>query len=209
MSDRRMRAEKVAKTDVSILELLKNRWSPRAFADRPVEVEKLRQVLEAARWAPSSYNEQPWRYILAQKEDEEQFDRVLNCLNNWNQRWAKHAPVLMISVAKKELSRNGKPNRSAFHDVGQATAHLTVQAASLDLYVHQMGGILPDRIRKTFKVPERFEPVAGLALGYLGDSERLPEDLRESERAERKRKPLKNLVFDGEWGTASSAVEKK
>src|SRR3954463_9809046 len=148
-----------------IHDLLRRRWSPRAFSDRPVEREKLLSVLEAARWAPSSNNEQPWHYLVARKEEPEEFARLLACLVEKNQSWAKAAPVLMLSVASTVFARNGKPNRHALHDVGQAVADLTVQATALGLFVHQMAGFSAEKARETYGIPENAEPVAALAVG--------------------------------------------
>lgn len=183
-----------------IHDLLARRWSPRAFADRPVERDKLLSLLEGARWAPSSNNEQPWHFIVATKDDPEGFARLLDCLVEKNQSWAKAAPVLMMSVASTVFSRNGKPNRHALHDVGQAVADLTVQATALGLYVHQMAGFSVDKARETYGVPATAEPVAAIAVGYLGDPGTLPPDLREREGVLSTRKPIEEFVFTGAWG---------
>jgi len=199
--------DKRAVTDHDIIDVLAERWSPRAFADRPVEPEKVRQVLEAARWAASSYNEQPWRYLVATKDDPEAYEHLLDCLNAFNQKWAKTAPVLMLSFYKTTFTRNGKPNRCAPHDVGAASAQLTAQATALGLYVHQMAGIEQAVIRETYDVPEGFEPMAALALGYLGDPHVLPDDLAEGEFGERSRRPLSDTVFGGGWGETAALVQ--
>ena len=201
------RPQKAADPDHEILDLFAERWSPRAFADRPVEPEKIRRMLEAARWTMSSYNEQPWRYVVASRhENPDEYDRLLRCLNEWNQGWAENAPVLMMSFYKGTFSENGDPNRCAPHDVGAASAALTFQATSMDLYVHQMAGILKDVARETYDVPDGFEPMAGLAVGYLGDPEMLGEDQRESEEAPRSRKSLDQFVFGGTWDAVSGLV---
>ena len=183
-----------------IHEVLRFRWSPRAFSERAVEREKLLCVLEAARWAPSSNNEQPWHFVVATKDEPEEFARLLSCLVERNQTWAKAAPVLMLSVASTVFSRNGKPNRHALHDVGQAVADLTAQATALDLYVHQMAGFSADAARQTYNLPPTTEPVAAIALGYLGDPSSLPEDLRQREAVPSARKPVGEFVFTGSWG---------
>jgi nitroreductase len=198
--------EKPAETQYPIHELLKRRWSPRAFSNRIVEPDTLRSLLEAARWAPSSYNEQPWSFIVATKDDPVEFGRLLSCLVEGNIQWAQHAPVLMVSVARLSFEEDGKPNRHAFHDVGQAAANLTVQATALGLFVHQMAGILPDKVRALYGVPEQYEPVAAIALGYPGDPQSLPERLRNRELAPRERKPLTEFVFTGRWGQPSPIV---
>jgi nitroreductase len=198
--------EKPAKTQFPIHDLLRRRWSPRAFSNRMVEPDSLRSLLEAARWAPSSYNEQPWSFIVATKQDPAEHDRLLSCLVEGNIEWAQHAPVLMVSVARLTFEDDGKPNRHAFHDVGQAVANLIVQATALGLVVHQMAGIHPEKIRELYRLPEGYEPVAGIALGYPGDPEALPERLRQRELAPRERKPLTEFVFTGHWGRTSPLV---
>ena len=193
---------KLAETTVPVHEALRRRWSPRAFDTCPIELEKLRSLFEAARWAPSCFNTQPWHYLVATKDDPLNYQRVLNCFIKSNQGWAKNAPVVALSVARLNFEHNGEPNRHAFHDVGQATANLAMQAATLGLQIHQMAGILPDRARTIFGIPEGYEPVAGIALGYSGDPGLLPEKLRNRELAPRERKPLASFVFTKCWGQA-------
>jgi nitroreductase len=200
--------EKPAENQYPIHELLKRRWSPRAFSAQPVEPEKLRSLLEAARWAASCFNEQPWNFIVAAKEDEEVYGRLLGCLVEANALWAGHAPVLMISVARLNFKRNDKSNRHAFHDTGQAAAHLALQATALGLALHQMAGFDVSKAREQFSIPEGFEPVAAIAVGYPGDLEELPEELRAKEFASRTRKPLEAFVFGGDWGEPSPLVSK-
>ncbi len=192
--------EKPANTDAPIHDLLRRRWSPRAFADRPVEPEKLRSLLEAARWAASSYNEQPWAYLVATRDTPEEFQRLLGVLVEGNIAWAKNAPVLMISVAQLNFAKNNQPNRHAFHDVGQASANLTTQAAALGLAVHQMAGFDAQKARQVFQIPEGWEPVAAMAIGYPGEPDSLPEKLRERETTPRTRKPVPQFAFTGRWG---------
>ena len=201
--------QKLAETRYPIHELLRERWSPRAFADRMVEPDKLRSLLEAARWAPSSFNEQPWSFIVATKEHPGEYERLLSCLVEGNIRWAQHAPVLMLSVAKLAFERNQKPNRHAFHDVGLAVENMVIQATALGLAVHQMAGFHVDKARELFSIPDSHEPVAALVLGFPGDPAGLPEDLRERERAPRTRKPLESFVFSGQWGQSSPLVHRK
>ena len=198
--------EKPAETQYPIHDLLRRRWSPRAFSDRRVDPAIMRSLLEAARWAPSSYNEQPWSFIVATKDDPVEFGRLLSCLVEGNIQWAQHAPVLMVSVARLSFEDDGKPNRHAFHDVGLAVANLIVQATALGLVVHQMAGIFPDKIRELYGIPEGYEAVAGIALGYPGDPQSLPEGLRKRELAPRERKPLTEFVFTGRWGQTSPLV---
>jgi nitroreductase len=197
--------DKPAPADYPIHDLLRRRWSPRAFADRPVAAATLLGLLEAARWAPSSFNEQPWGFLVAPRERPDEFARVLGCLVEGNQRWAKAAPVLMITLARLAFERNGQPNRHAYHDLGLAVANLTVQATAEGLAVHQMAGILPDKVRETFAVPAGWDPVSGVALGYLGDPAGLPDDLRQRELAPRARRALRDFVLGagGGWGKPS------
>jgi len=198
---------KTADPDHDIFSLFAERWSPRAFADRPVEPRKIRRMLEAARWTMSSYNEQPWRYVVASRHDDpETYEAVLECLAEGNRSWAENAPVLMLSFYKTTFSGNGDPNRSAKHDLGAASAALTFQATAMDLYVHQMAGIRKDVIRDTFDVPEDVEPMAGLAVGYLGDPESLGDKRREAEQSPRSRVAITDFAFGTEWGTPSEIV---
>jgi nitroreductase len=192
-----------------IHEILSHRWSPRAFDSRAVEPEKLRSLFEAARWASSCTNAQPWFFIVTDKHsDPENFQRALECLVELNQAWVKNAPVLAFSVARLNFE-NGKPNRHAWHDVGQASTNLAIEAAHLGLQIHQMAGIDPEKARQTFGVPEGYEVVAGIAIGYPGDPQSLPDALREREVGPRVRKPLDSFVFSGTWGQPSPLVIKR
>jgi len=194
---------KPAPVDHPVHELIRERWSPRAFAERGVEPEVLASVFEAARWAASCYNEQPWAFFVARREDEESYDRALSCLVEGNQKWARRAPVLGFSIAKREMERTGKENRHAFHDVGLASAQLNLEATARDLRVHWMAGIKIDEIREVFDLPEDWDPVAGFALGYGADPDELPEDVLQAEKGERSRRPLEELVFTDTWGQAA------
>ena len=200
--------DKKASPAYPIHELLAARWSPYAFDDRPVSEADLCSLFEAARWAPSSYNEQPWRYILAIKDDPEQFQRLLSCLVDGNQVWAKAAPVLALGIVSLKLSRNGKDNRAAVHDLGLASANLLVEASARGLFVHQMIGILPDKARALYAIPEDHEAWTGLAIGYRGDPASLPETLRQRDLAPRQRKPLPEFVFSGKFGNPAPLVQK-
>jgi len=199
--------QKPAETSVPVHNLIRDRWSPRAFDSRPVEPEKLRSLFEAARWAASSYNAQPWYFIVATKDDPENYKKILDCFVEFNQGWAKSAPVVALSVARMKFEHNGAPNNHAFHDVGQAAATLALQATALGLQVHQMAGILPEKAREIFGIPEGYEAVAGFAIGYPGNPAGLPDQLREQEHAPRSRKPLDSFVFTGKWGNASPVVK--
>lgn len=198
--------DKSAPVDPRVHELIRRRWSPRAFSERPVDPATLRSLLQAAQWAPSSYNEQPWAFIVALRDEPESYERLLGCLVPFNQSWAVSAPVLALSLARAAFESNGKPNRHAFHDVGLAVAQLTLQATAEGLTVHQMAGIDVGEARRALAIPEGWDPVAGIALGYPADPDSLPEDLRAKEYAERRRKPLSEFVFSGSWGEAASAL---
>jgi len=197
---------KPAVTDAPVHELIQNRWSPRAFSEQPVQPEILRSLFEAARWAPSSNNEQPWAYLVATKDDAENFAKMLGVLVEFNAGWAKQAPVLALSVAHTKTNRDGKPNRVALHDVGSATAQLTFEANARGLLVHQMAGFDADKARQTFAIPPDWEPVAALAVGYPGNPEALPDKLRERELAPRTRKPMGEFVMTGRWGHTAPFV---
>jgi nitroreductase len=201
-----MNAQKQATPNHPIHELIARRWSPYAFADRPVSDADLRSLFEAARWAASSYNEQPWSYIVAAKGDKDAFERLLSCLVEPNQSWAKAAPVLALGCTNLHFARNNKPNSVAVHDLGLASATLTLEAAVRGLYVHQMAGILPDKAREMYRIPEGVQPVTGLAIGYPADEASLPEKMRERDLAPRTRKPLAEFVFGDAWGKTSNHV---
>lgn len=198
--------EKLAETEYPIEEILRRRWSPRAFSDRLVEPAKLQSLFEAARWAASSFNEQPWNFIVATKQKPEEHARLLSCLVEGNQRWAHVAPVLMVSVAKLNFDKTGKPNRHAFHDVGLAVQNMVVEATALGLFVHQMAGFSPAKVREIYGVPEGFEPVAAMAIGYGLAKDELPEAFREFDLGARSRKPVNGFVFEAHWGEVSPFV---
>jgi nitroreductase len=199
-----MNAKKQATPDHPIQELIARRWSPYAFSDRPVSDNDLRALFEAARWAASSYNEQPWRYIVATKANPAEFERLLSCLVEGNQVWAKAAPVLALGCTSLNFALNNRPNAAAVHDLGLASATLTLEATARGLFVHQMIGILPDKAREVYRIPEGYQALTGLAIGYAADPATLPEKLGERDLASRQRKKLPEFVFGGQWGTAAS-----
>jgi len=202
-----MTAHKHATPDHPIHELIARRWSPYAFADRSVSDDDIRSLFEAARWAASSYNEQPWSYIVATKGNTAEFERLLSCLVEGNQAWAKAAPLLALGCTSLNFVRNGKPNAAAIHDLGLASATLTLEATARGLHVHQMIGILPDKAHELYGIPEGVQPLTGLAIGYVADPTILPEAYRQRDLAPRQRKSLPEFVFGGQWGTASSTVK--
>ena len=196
---------KRAKPDHPVHEVIAERWSPYAFANRDVSDEDLFSLFEAARWAPSSYNEQPWSYIVATRAQRSEFERLLSCLVEGNQLWAKAASVLALGVATLHFKRNGKPNKAAIHDLGLAAGNLVLEATVRGLSVHQMIGILPDRARELYEIPDGSEAVTGIAIGYAGDPDALPDHLKERDLAPRERRPLSNFVFGGSWGSPFEA----
>ena len=198
--------DKKASTDYPIHELLAERWSPYGFDDRPVEQADLSALFEAARWAASSFNEQPWNYLVATKENSVEFERVLSCLVELDQAWASAAPVLALCVARLRFSRNNKDNRAAVYDLGLAAGNLVVEATSRGLSVHQMIGILPDKAREVYEIPEHSEAWTAMAIGYRRDPSKLPDVLRQRDVAPRKRKPLREFVFSGKWGEPSPLI---
>jgi len=180
--------------------LLIARRSLRAFSPRPVEASVLQALLEAARWAASAYNEQPWRYLVTEARLPEDHARLTATLVPANRAWAEAAPVLVLAVAKRDLDATGGANRHAFHDLGQASAQMALQATALGLTVHQMAGFNIEAARTAFAVPEGHDPVTVIAIGYPGAPEQLPQPLREREVAPRQRKPLSQIAFSGTWG---------
>lgn len=195
-----MSPKKTAETQFPVHELISERWSSRAFSDRPVEPEKLLSLLEAARWAASSANEQPWAFLIATSDDPKNHEAAAGVLVDSNRAWAEKAPVLILAFAHTQFATNGNPNRYAFHDVGQAVANLSLQATALGLTLHQMAGFKAEEARAAFNVPDDWQPVSVIALGYPGDMESLSEGLREREIAQRERKSLDTFVFSETWG---------
>ena len=201
--------DKKASIDYPIHELLAERWSPYGFEDRPVAQADLRSLFEAARWAASSYNEQPWNFFVATRENPTEFARLLSCLVEGNQAWAKAAPVLALGVVSLKFARNNKDNRAAVHDLGLAAGNLLVEATARGLCVHQMIGILPDKAREVYQIPEHYEAWTAMAIGYKADPAKLPDALKERDLTPRQRKPLSQFVFTGKWGQPSPLVLKR
>ncbi len=199
---------KKASTDYPIQGFLSERWSPYAFSSRAVSKADLCSLFEAARWAPSSYNEQPWSYIVATKDDAAQFEAVLACLNEANQAWAKAAPVLALGIVNLKFTRNGKENRAAVHDLGLAAGNLLAEATVRGISVHQMIGILPDKARDVFSIPEDAQAWTAIAIGYKASTVTLPDAIKERDLAPRQRKPLPQFVFSGKWRNPAPFVLK-
>jgi nitroreductase len=199
---------KPAATQYPVHELIRERWSPRAFSDKAVSPESLRSLFEAARWAASSNNEQPWAFLVGAKGDGDTFKKILGTLVEANQTWAKHAPVLAIAVSELAFAKSGHSNRNAFYDTGAAVSQLTAEATSRGLFVHQMAGFDPHKAIENFAIPSGWEPIAAFAIGYAGDPQTLPESLRERELAPGTRKPLHEFVMSGQWGQAAPFAQK-
>lgn len=198
--------KKPADTKFPLHELIANRWSPRAFQTDALTDEQLGALFEAARWGASCFNAQPWHFLVATKDDRDAFERLASCLVDGN-AWAKQAPVLAIAVAELNFEHNGKPNRWAQYDTGNAMATLSLQAEAMGVAIHQMGGFDADKVRELCGVPEGYEPMAAVAIGFAGDADSLDEPLAERERAPRERKPLDSFVFGGTWESAAAFVK--
>jgi len=192
---------KPADADHDIHELLQHRWSPRAFAAKPVSEQDLKRLFEAARWSPSANNFQPWAFVVATQDDPEAFAKAAGLLNERNARWAAQSPVLVIAVMNTKLP-TGDPHPWAAYDLGQAVAHLSVQAQALGLVVHQMAGFNAAGAHEALGIPAEYQALTAIAIGYQGDVANLPEDLRERETAPRSRKALREFVFAGTWNNA-------
>jgi nitroreductase len=191
---------KPALSESPVHQLIRDRWSPRSFEDKAIPEDALRSLFEAARWAPSSNNEQPWAYIVATKDDKGNFDKILGTLVEFNASWAKHASALAIAVAKLNFAQNHAPNRNAQYDTGAASALLSVEATARGLAVHQMAGFDPEKARTAFGIPEGWEAIAAIAIGYPGSPDSLPPKLKDRELAPRRRKPIREFVMTGSWG---------
>jgi nitroreductase len=187
---------KLAKTEHEIIDLIKNRWSPRSFSDKPLSKESMDTLFEAASWAFSSGNGQPWKYIYAHRENKESFEKLVHCLMPANQVWAKNAAVLMAVFMHKK-TEHGNPNKTAMHDIGAANATLALQAESMNIYVHVMGGFDAAKTIETLDIDTaELEPVVFMALGYLGSPEKLEEPFKTRELTPRNRKPVKDFTFE-------------
>jgi nitroreductase len=183
-------------------ELILRRWSPRSYADKPVSSEDLKKIFTAAAWAASSSNEQPWRFLVGKRGDET-YAKIFDTLVEFNQSWAKTAPILVLSVARKTFTKNGQPNAWALHDTGAASATFSLQATALGLHTHGMAGYDRDKARANFSIPDDYDIGAVWTIGYLGDPAALPEHLQKMETAPRERKPLAEFVFEA-WDSPAT-----
>lgn len=185
-----------------VLPVFLERWSPRAFSDKDVSEHDLKTIFEAVRWAASSYNEQPWRFLVGRRGSDT-YKKILDALVPFNQMWAQQAPVLILGAARMKFSHNGEPNRVALFDLGAASQVLALQAAALGLAAHQMAGFDTQAAQMAFEIPAEFDLGSVTALGYQGEPASLPnEQMQKQEVSPRQRKPLSEIVFDG-WGKAA------
>lgn len=196
---------KLAKTKFGIHFLLESRWSPRSFREDIVEKEKLQRIFEAAQWAPSAMNEQPWRFIIGEKGSGT-YEKILDSLVDLNKRWAGMAPVLIVALAKKHYSQNNQDNFHFLYDCGQAVAYLTFQVMHEGLYVHQMAGFHFEMIKNQFSIPEEFYIVSVIAVGYIGKPDVLDDDLHEKEMADRSRNEISKMVFSEQFGNSWESI---
>lgn len=188
-------ALKIAPTQREVHDLLRSRWSARSFSEQPIADEDLLTLLEAAHWSPSSMNEQPWRYIVTRRDQDENFEPLWNCLMPGNQPWTQRAPVLLVSVAEQLHKSNGAANKYALYDVGAANQSLLLQAASMGIVGHLMGGFHADQVHHLFQLPESMMAVVVIALGYPDMPDKLEEPFRTREVTPRVRKPLEDIVY--------------
>ncbi len=194
-------------TEYPVLDAVGNRWSPYRFEPRVVEDEKLLQCLEAARWAASSFNDQPWYWIVARRQDADEFERMIGCLMEANRDWARNAGALILTVTRSTFAYNNKPNRVALHDLGQAAAHLALEACNLGLQVHQMAGVNLSLVRQEYGVPEGHEPQTAISIGYPDTSDPQGEHaqaLQKRESGARQRRSLEEQVFSAKWGSRAN-----
>jgi len=179
-----------------VLPIFHERWSPRSFSDREVSNEALARAFEAARWAASSFNEQPWRFLVGRRSSET-YKNIFEALGEFNQKWARTAPVLILGVARDTFTHNGAPNRFAFYDLGAAASYMTLQAASLGLFTHQMAGFDQDKARELLAIPAGYLIGSVIALGYQDDPAKLPDNgMIDTETKPRQRKPLHEFVYE-------------
>ena len=198
--------QKITPVAHEIHPLLQKRWSPRSFSDKMISRESIERLFEAARWAPSTYNEQPWAFIIGTNEDEH-YRQLQECINTHNRKWAGKAPLLGVVLAKRYFGLDRRDNKHYMYDAGLAVSDMIVQATYMNFYAHQLGGFHPDKVIENFNVPGDWEPICMLAIGYLGDPEELPEGIVERDKDERYRKTIDEFVFGVEFGKTSDWVK--
>ena len=192
--------------DRPVIDAVASRWSPYLFLPQEVETDKLTSCLEAARWAASSFNDQPWFWIVARRQDPAAFEKMLGCLLEANRGWAQHAGALILTAIRTTFAYNGKPNRVALHDLGQAACQFSLQATQLGLQVHQMAGVNLSRARQEYQIPAEIEPQTAIAIGYPNHGDPIDDSQRqvaERDSGERKRRSLSDQVFENGWATAA------
>ena len=197
-----------APAEYPVHELIRERWSPRAFSETAIAPADLRSLFEAARWAPSSSNEQPWAFIVATRDDKENFTKALQPLVEFNANWAKNAYALGFAVSELAFAKNKSANRNAQYDTGAAMSQLTTEATSRGILVHQMAGFDPETAREVFEIPSEWDAIAAFAIGYPGDPASLPQPYRDRETAPRVRKPIREFVMTGKWGRTADFISK-
>ena len=178
---------------------IKNRYSPRAFSRKPIEEDKLKLLFEAARWAPSSYNGQSWRFVIAKNSESELWHLLFETLSDFNKEWVKNAPILVLTLARKYYEHNGKAYKHSWHDVGLSVGNLMNQATYMGIHIHQMAGFNADKAGENINIPLEFEPVSMIAIGYLGDIDQLSEELKSLEVRKRTRKDINEILFFEKW----------
>ena len=200
--------QKLARANRPLQRHIAHRWSPVGFdSTRLIAADDLQRILDAGRWAASSYNLQPWRFVVAPRQDSSAFDSMLSILVPGNQTWAQQASVLMIAVAQ-QLPQAGRPNRHATYDLGQAVAQMSLQALDMGIYTHQMGGFFPDKAREVYRIPADFLPFTAIAMGYRAQNiNELDEQQRQRDESQRVRQPLSSMVFGSNWGEAANWLE--
>lgn len=198
---------KPAPTSLKLLEEIKNRWSPRAFSNKQVEQDKLERIFEAARWSASCFNEQPWRFLIGVKGQDDTWEKIFGTLAEGNQVWCESVPVLVMLITKKSFSHTNRVNKWAEYDLGQTAAYISIQAMTEGLYVHQMAGFDSALAQKSFSIPNDFEIKTIMAIGYYGDINDLPGDIQKSETGDRIRKDLKMIIYSGNWENPARFIQ--
>jgi nitroreductase len=200
-----MLSNKEAKTNQPVHELIKKRWSPRSFSSEKILKDELKTLFEAMSWAASARNAQPWQIIVGSKDESETYQKIYDCLDQWNQKWAGNAPVLAVLVAKKHIDK--ELNHTYAYDCGAAMATLAIQAASQNIFIHQMGGINSKKTMETFEIPAaEYEVICGVAIGRLGGLENLDSYYHQMETSSRQRHSIESFVFGDKWGTPNEEL---
>jgi nitroreductase len=195
--------KKTTPTQFNIHPNIEQRWSTRAFDKKPVEIVKIQRMFEAARWAASAFNEQPWRFIMG-KDGNETYNKILDTLVDWNQKWAGNAPVLILNMAKRTFAHNNTRNATFKYDLGQAIANMCIEGVNQGLFTHQMSGFDHEKAKELFNIPDDFQAISVTAVGYYKENTKLPSDMIEAEAKPRSRKEFDQLVFEKTFGIPNS-----